>query len=921
MSRLTKRSIALLLAANLAACSGHDNPSASLEKAHQYFNTGKMRAAAIELKNLLKSDRNNGQARFLLGQINLRLGDAAGAEKELRLARQAGVPDQKVLPYLAEALLKEGKLDELLALDGNGLSAEGQARLMAAQGQAMLARGKKEDARKLINQALEIFPTSVQAQTAKARLLASDNQLDEAITLLKTTLTKHPDYADGWSLLGELEQTAGRHQAAVRAFSKAIELKVNNFRERFSRAVNLVMLKKLEEARKDLDAIRRVAPKNSAVAYIQGLIDLGEKKMDDAKVQFEQAILAKNVPAMAFYLLGAINLAQGHVEQAQSYAEQFLARVPGSIEGRKLAAQADLQLRQPEKAEMRLKAVIEANPNDTEAADLLATALIKMGRIDEATQLLEKVAKAIPDSAEAKARLGAGLVLQGHSDKAMAYFKEAVKLDPQNKRATVFMVLNMIRQGKLDEAVETAETYVKNNDHDPSAWNLLGHARLAAHQEKEAIQAFEKAAELAPGDPVALTTLARIAVRKKAYAKARSELEQILKHHPGHLGALMSLSMIDALEGKYDQMEAHLQRAVDLHPKAPAPRLALARYYLEKKLPDHALTQLAALDEKDRQTPSALLVQTRAYLMKKDYTSALNTAKSLVKSKPKSAQAWFLLAQAYAGLNKEEALAEAMRKAIELDPEYYDARAAYARLLIRKKAFDLARKEVEKLQILRPDHPETLQATAALAMAEGRQQEGLQLYEKLFRLHPTSTTVNLLAAASLAAGVPQKGIDHLEKWLADHPQDKQVLMFLANTYLATNHTQEAVKAFQRLLSLAPNSVVAMNNVAWYTRYEHPKKALALIEKAYALEPDNANVLDTYAMVLLANDQPQKALRMAERALDKAPLPPFKIHYANILVKLGEKAKAIALLEELLASNQKIPERDKVEALVEKLKKQ
>ncbi len=918
MHRLTKLSTALFLAASVAACSGSADPAGSLEKARHYLEAGKTRAAAIELKNLLKADRNNGQARFLLGQINLRLGDAAGAEKELRLARQAGVADAEIQPFLAEAYLKQGKFDELLELDATNLPAEGRARVMAAQGIAMLAKNKKEDARKLIDQALEEFPTSPQAQAAKARLLAAENRLDDAIAQLNTTLAKHPQYADGWTLLGEIHQTAGNHQAAVRAFDKAIELKLNDFQERFNRAVNLVMLNKLEEARKDLDAIRRVSPQNSAVAYLQGLIDLGEQKLDDAKAQFEQAILSKSVNPMAFYLLGAINLAQGNIEQAQSYAERFLTMMPNNVAGRKLAARADLRLRQPEKVEMLLRPVVTADPKDAEAANMLATALLKMGRLDEATALLEEIAKANPESADAKAKLGAGLALQGRSDKAMEYFKKAVKLDPHNKRATVFMVLNLIRQGQADEAVATAEEYVKNNADDPSAWNLLGHARLAAHQKQQARQAFEKAVELNPGDPAALTTLARLAVADKDHAKARKLLEQILEHHPDHLGALMSLAILDAMEGKMDQMEARLEKAAEAHPKNPTPHLALARYYLEKGLPDQALTQLAPLDDKDRQSPAALSVLTRAYLQKKDYTSAVDTAESLVKAKPKSARAWFLLAQAHAGLGKEEALAEDLRKALERDPEYFQARAAYARLLLRQKRYDEVERELQKLRKLAPENPETIELEGALALARGEGEKGLAYYRKLFEMRPNTVTLLRLAAAEWYLKHYDNALKLLNDWVSEHPDDERVLMNLANSYLLLGKHQEAVEVFNKIIAHNPRSVVSLNNVAWYTRKEQPRKALELIEKAYTLDPDNVNVLDTYAMVLLANGEIQKARRMVERALDKTPLPLFRLHYARILAAAGEKEQAIAQLKDLLSGKTTPAEKKEGEELLRQL---
>jgi len=359
-------------------------------KAEQFLGAGKTKAALIELKNALKKNKDNAQARFLLGKLNLEQGDPAGAEKELRIARKLGIPDESVTPLLAEALLQQGKVDEVLELDATALSAEARARTLA---------------------------------------------------ILKKALAKNPRYADAWNLLGTIEQSRNNHEAAVKAFSKAIEARENNLGDRLSRAMSLIQLKKFDEAQKDLDKLKRIIPQNSRVNYAQGLIYFSEEKLDEAQAAFEQAAASNNVNPLAFYFLGTINFVKGNLEQAESYSEQFLARAPDNVAGRKLAARIKLKLNKPEAVVELLQPVVQQFETDVEAMNLLATALLKTGKTDEAIELLNKVATLEPDSAQAQMRLGAGLLLEGEQKKAAEYLEKAAKLDPENRQADILLVL------------------------------------------------------------------------------------------------------------------------------------------------------------------------------------------------------------------------------------------------------------------------------------------------------------------------------------------------------------------------------------------------------------------------------------------------------------------------------------------------
>ncbi len=920
MNTLIKTASLLFIVAYLAACNAGSSDQDHLKKAEGFIATNQTKAAIIELKNALKKNKDNARARFLLGQLSLRQGDPASAEKELRIARKLGTPAESVLPLLADALLKQGKTDELIELDPTGLPSEARARVMATQGTAKLLRGDKADAEKLIMQAVEDYPAAREVQAAQARMLAADGKIEQAIQTITTTLDKDPEYADGWMILGTLEQSRRNHQGAVKAFSRALEINRNDLVSRLARAMSLTQRKELEKAQKDLDKLKRVAPQHGGVNYVQGLVYLSEKKLDDALSAFEQAVASNTSNPAVFYFLSAIHLAKGNLEQADTYAEQFLTKMPGSIEGRKLAARIKMQRNQPAAAESLLLPVVANAKDDEEAMNLLATVLLRQGKTDEALGLLNRIAALKPESAKAQLRMGAGLLLEGEEEKAAIYLKNAAKLDPNNPQAETLLILSLIRQKKFDEALAAAEKYRQKNADSAAPYNLIARIHLFKGDREKAMAALKQAAEIEPGNPQALLLLAQFAIQEKDHAQARKYLEEILQHHREHLGALMQLAALELRENRVEQTISHLEKAIAAHPKALEPRLTLARLYLAQNKPQQAALQLSELNEKQKQNPEALRVIGLIQLANNSFAQARETLENLVATAPEAAEAHFLLARAYAGLNQKDRMERELQKAIELDPNHFNARISYSRLLLQEKKFDAVKEQLKALTKNYAEHPEVLKLQAGLAVAEEKPEQAIAIYEKLMESRPSTANMQILAMLKWRSGDPEGAIALQKSWTEKHPEDKLALLALADSYLKKSLIQEAVATYEKVLKLEPKNVVALNNLAWYLKESDPARALEYAEAAYALAPQEPSILDTYAMVLLANGQKDKALRQIERAVDIAPPSATMVfHHARILAANGENDTAANVLELLLSKGKDFPEKAEAEKMLKELR--
>jgi len=255
------------------ACSDNLTDAQHVEKAQDYLGEGNLGAANIELKNALLKNKDNTQARMMLGRVYLEAGDAAGAEKELRNASRLGVVDEAVLPLLARSLLEQGKHDQLQILYlKNAAAREQNASLLATQGLGRLVQGNPDAARELIDEALLLDPHSIDAVVAMAILLTEEGNDEQARKTLDKIFVVEPNHAKSWSVLGDLESRAKNFAKAEAAYTKAIDNRVNNLTDYFNRARTRIRLNKDKEAQEDIDVLKSRFPKHAGVNYLQGQV-------------------------------------------------------------------------------------------------------------------------------------------------------------------------------------------------------------------------------------------------------------------------------------------------------------------------------------------------------------------------------------------------------------------------------------------------------------------------------------------------------------------------------------------------------------------------------------------------------------------------------------------------------------------------
>ena len=110
---LNSRIVLILSVFLLFACSEVDDKQL-VATAKKYIENNQLREASLELKNALQANLKNAEARYLLGQINITIGDMASAAKEFRKAQEAGWDESQSQLGLMCALINSRKFKKVL---------------------------------------------------------------------------------------------------------------------------------------------------------------------------------------------------------------------------------------------------------------------------------------------------------------------------------------------------------------------------------------------------------------------------------------------------------------------------------------------------------------------------------------------------------------------------------------------------------------------------------------------------------------------------------------------------------------------------------------------------------------------------------------------------------------------------------------
>lgn len=921
-ARTAARLLALLLLGAVASGCADDSKDKLLASARRYLARGDAAAAAVELKRALAKDEASPKTRALLGQALLDSGDPAAAQVELGRALEQGASPEQVLPALAKALLLLGQPTKVTGSYGSTTLAEpgAEAELKTWVAAAYSQQGQTEQAYRALDAALRAHPLFPAAVIVQARMRARDGDLDGALRTLDELLAKDPGNADAGVAKGYL-LWLGRQDAngALAAHRKVLEARPR-FVPALAEVVTILFRQgQAKEARQEFDKLRKAAPNHPETVFFEAQFAYVDGQYARSRELTDALLKLAPDHYRALELAAAAEYRLGHDLQAQDFAARALGSVPGLVLARQIMARSLLRSARPDKALAALAPLLQGKTADAASLVIAGEAYLQLGKAREADVAFKRAADLAPSDSRVRTAAALALADAGRADVAVKELEALAAGDP-GPRTGLALLSARIAAGDFKGALAAADALREQMPNEPLPEQLRGQVLISLHDAAGARAGFEAARAKDAKYFPALAALASLDVAEGNPARARQRVEDYLKASPGHGQATLLLVQIPSASGALPaDAPERLAQALRANPRDAQLHLALIARHLQRGDRPAALNAAQAAAAA---LPNDLALRQalgQAQLMAGQTQQAVSTLRQIVVQQPHSAAAQLQLAQALAQAGDRSGARAALGKALELDPDLAEARQALATLAL---ADDRPQDALALAAEMQKRDPKSGLGHAVAGDIEAQRKNwpaAAAAYRKALDLSHATEAALKLHAVYLASNRAADAERLAAEWERQRPNDPAFRFYLGD--LATNRGDLAAAEshYRAVLVGQPNNALALNNIAWLLHKQSKPGALEMAERANALMPNRAPLLDTLATIQAASGKLADALASQLRAVEASPQDPnFKLNLARLQVRAGKAAEAKKTLEPLAALGERFPRQAEVRALLKTL---
>jgi len=169
---------------------------------------------------------------------------------------------------------------------------------------------------------------------------------------------------------------------------------------------------------------------------------------------------------------------------------------------------------------------------------------------------------------------------------------------------------------------------------------------------------------------------------------------------------------------------------------------------------------------------------------------------------------------------------------------------------------------------LEPGDLDTLYTLGDLLAQAKDLDEAILVYKKIERLQPDDAKVKQrLASTYLDLNQPEQAIAVLKDLAARNPEAGTIHYYLGEIYLQSGQYEKAEEQFQMATQFSPKDPNPWLKLAAVQAESDDKQAVATLNRALELMPDNAKLLEVLALVRLSQKRYARAAALMEEVYD------------------------------------------------------
>lgn len=310
------------------------------------------------------------------------------------------------------------------------------ADILFGQGTRLIQNNQIDDAIPILKSVLEKYPAHYDAMQNLGVAYQYKKMNAEALEIFKTLVHEQPDTAIykaglGWELIKN-----GQRELGLEQLRKAVKMDPDNLDIRIAVAEAFQNSKLYRDAKAEFEEILRRDRENTRALYglggsLSGLYEIGETNEIQPVIEIYRKVVEKRTSfAGGFNDLGTALARSGNVEEAVQNFEKAVALSPQHPDALKNLAMAYFELGRIPQSINLLESLIENNLNNIEYHSIYAEVLFSLGRIKEAVKQYYKILDLEPDNEEAKARLAQALRIHHSTEAAVGNLSKVTLTNP-----------------------------------------------------------------------------------------------------------------------------------------------------------------------------------------------------------------------------------------------------------------------------------------------------------------------------------------------------------------------------------------------------------------------------------------------------------------------------------------------------------
>jgi tetratricopeptide (TPR) repeat protein len=696
--------------------------------------------------------------------------------------------------------------------------------------------------------------------------------------------------------------------------------------ELLSRAEAAFAAGQWDKAELDYRKVISQAPEDQAALRRLGIIYVDQGQVVQAYPLLKKLVDLQPDDLEVQLKLATLYLSARDFTQARDAASQVLEKEPGNAQALLLLADAS---QTPDEIEDARKRIQSAREKDQDRASYhLALAALDLRQNDQARaeSELKTAVDLDPKSSEAHSALGVVYWSRNDLKDADHAFKTAVELSPPRSPVLLRYADFLLRTGANAEAKKILEeTNQKNPDYLPPRVLLMKMA-CAERQDENCVTRVKNVLSqdsinydalyqdgilnLSKGDAMgAIRDFEYLsnAYRQNALVRYQLALAYLLHANSKDLNEEARRKAVDAAESR-------LNEAVGLQPRFGQAATVLAELKLRKGNPAAAVELLEPLTKEQPQVEQAQYLLATAYLAQRKSDEALAVYQKMTELFPKDPRPSFLMGSVLLGLGKQADARKAFEKSNEISPDYLPAVEKLVDLDLADKQYAAAMDRVQKLIDKDPKLASLWGLRAKIYLVQRDFTHAEPDLLKAIELDPKlEPAYQLLAQLYVASNRQEEAIAKLSAFVENNKgaSAAPALMQLGMINEQLKRFDAARDTYEKLLTVAPNTPLALNNLAvlYSEHFGQLDKAYELAKKAkeVANEP---HIADTLGWIMYQRGDYNGALQLLQESAGKLPnVPEIQFHLGMTYYMLGEEGRARVALQNAVDASADFPAKD------------